>query len=47
MPKAVQWVTQMEQTSMEIGQPLLPQNWRDGETIGIRDACHCKSDGLK
>jgi hypothetical protein len=37
MPKAVQWVTQMEQTCMEIGQPLLPQNWRDGETIGIRE----------
>jgi Domain of unknown function (DUF4157) len=37
MPKAVQWVTQIEQTCMEIGRPLLPQNWRDGETIGIRE----------
>ena len=37
IPKAVQWVTQMEQACMEIGQPLLPQNRQDGEAIGIRE----------
>ena len=36
-PKAVQWVTQMEQACMEMGQPLLPQNRQDGEMIGIRE----------
>jgi hypothetical protein len=35
LPKAVQWVTQKEQDCMEMGQPLLPQNRQDGETIGI------------
>ena len=37
IPKAVQWVTQMEQACMEIGQPLLPQNRQDSEAIGIRE----------
>lgn len=37
LPKAVQWVTQKEQDCMEMGQPLLPQNRQDGETIGIRE----------
>ncbi len=36
-PKAVLWVTQMEQACMEMGQPLLPQNRQDGEMIGIRE----------
>ncbi len=36
-PKAVRWVTQMEQTCMRSGNPLLPQNRLDGETIGIRE----------
>jgi hypothetical protein len=37
LPKAVQWVTQMQHTCMEIGEPLLPQNRRDAETIGIQE----------
>jgi hypothetical protein len=37
LPQAAQWVAKLEQACMEIGQPLLPQNRRDGEMIGIRD----------
>jgi hypothetical protein len=36
-PKAVLWVTQMEQTCMEKGNPLPSQNRRDGERMGIRE----------
>ena len=36
IPKAVQWVTQIEQACMEIGQPF-SQNRQDGEAIGIRE----------
>lgn len=36
-PKLVQWVTQMEQACLEIGQALLPQNRLDGEAIGIHE----------
>lgn len=37
LPKAVDWVTRMEQACANIGQPLLPQNKQDAEMIGIRD----------
>ena len=35
IPKAVQWVTQIEQACMEIGHQLSPQSKRDARTIGV------------
>jgi len=36
LPKAVQWVTQIEQACMEIGHQLSPQSKRDARTIGVQ-----------
>jgi hypothetical protein len=36
IPKAVQWVTQIEQACMEIGHQLSTQSKRDARTIGVR-----------
>ena len=36
IPKAVQWVTQIEQTCMEIGHQLSPQSKRDARAIGVQ-----------
>ena len=36
IPKAVQWVTQIEQACMEIGHQLSPQSKRDARTIGVQ-----------
>jgi hypothetical protein len=35
IPKAVQWVTQIEQDCMEIGHQLSPQSKRDARTLGV------------
>ena len=35
-PKAVQWVTQIEQACMEIGHQLSPQSKRDARAIGVQ-----------
>jgi hypothetical protein len=37
-PKAVQWVAEMERAILESGQPLLPQNRKDAETIGVQQS---------
>jgi hypothetical protein len=36
IPKAVQWVTQIEQACMEIGHQLSPQSKRDARAIGVQ-----------
>lgn len=35
-PNAVSWVTEMERAILERGQPLLPENRKDAELIGIK-----------
>jgi hypothetical protein len=35
-PKAVQWVTEMEKAILKHGQPLLPENRRDAQAIGVQ-----------
>ena len=35
LPKVVRWVTEMEKTILQDGQPLSPQNRRDAEEIGV------------
>jgi hypothetical protein len=37
-PKAVQWVAEMERAILKSGQPLLPQNRKDAETIGVQQS---------
>src|SRR5260370_23410524 len=37
IPKAVQWVTQIEQACMEIGHQLSTQSKRDARAIGVRE----------
>jgi hypothetical protein len=37
-PKAVQCVAEMERAILESGQPLLPQNRKDAETIGVQQS---------
>jgi hypothetical protein len=34
-PKAVQWLTEMQKTILERGQPVSPQSRKDAEEIGI------------
>ena len=36
IPKAVQWVTQMEQACMKFGQQLSPQGARDAQAVGVQ-----------
>ena len=36
IPKAVQWVTKMEQACMKFGQQLSPQGARDAQAVGVR-----------
>ena len=36
IPKAVQWVTKMEQACMKFGQQLSPQGARDAQAVGVQ-----------